>query len=130
MVRITGLIIMSVVVTFTSGFGSGGVTSPAAIRALRQHTRPGEFVITDDEFAAASANRDIPGPLVDTSHIRINAGSLTTRLAERVARRDDIEAVLFATGRLDLLPNFRRWVEQHLPVMIRIAGGQTLYLDH
>jgi hypothetical protein len=44
---------------------------------LERATGPGQWVITDAQFAAALANRDTPPWLVDTSVTRISSGYLT-----------------------------------------------------
>jgi hypothetical protein len=66
--------------------------------------------------------------LVDTSLVRIGAGSLTTVAVERIIRRNDVRVVLFATDRLDHLPGLRAWVEANFKPVKRFGDGQALYI--
>jgi 4-amino-4-deoxy-L-arabinose transferase-like glycosyltransferase len=88
--------------------------------ALRSGTAPRELVVTDDQFAASLADRDVPPGLVDTSYVRVASGDLSAAEVEAVADEGDVHAVLLATGRLAALPGFRAWVD--------LGDGRTLYL--
>ncbi len=96
--------------------------------ALRHVSAPDEAVVTDDQFVAALANRDVPPQLVDTSGVRIAAGYLTLAQMRDSISRNHIRAILFASGRFERLPGFRAWVEQrYVPTTIFGHGG-TLFL--
>jgi hypothetical protein len=95
---------------------------------LQQLTRPQQQVITDDQYIAALAHRDVPPELVDTSNVRIATGYLTAQQVITQARQPQVGAVLFYTGRLDELPGVRAWVEQHFHLARGYGKGQDLYL--
>jgi 4-amino-4-deoxy-L-arabinose transferase-like glycosyltransferase len=96
--------------------------------ALRANTAPADLVVTDDQFAAALAGRDVPPPLVDTSLVRVQSGDLTTAEVESLADRPGVRAVLLANGRLAALPGFLTWVGERFPAAVDLGGGRTLYL--
>jgi 4-amino-4-deoxy-L-arabinose transferase-like glycosyltransferase len=96
------------------------------VQALQDHAIPSGPVVTDDQYVAALAGRDTPSELVDTSLVRIDAGSLTTEEVERIIRRDDVHVVLFATDRLDRLPGLRAWVEANFQPVRSFGAGETL----
>jgi hypothetical protein len=96
--------------------------------ALRAGTAPGSFVVTDDQFAAALAGRDVPPPLVDTSLVRVRSGDLTVDAVEAITDQPDVDGVLLASGRLAALPGFRAWVGERFPDAVDLGDGRTLYL--
>ncbi|HLW00480.1 MAG TPA: glycosyltransferase family 39 protein [Ktedonobacterales bacterium] len=95
---------------------------------LQRLTTPQQQVITDDQYIAALANRDVPPELVDTSDVRIVTGYLTAEQVITLAEQPQVGAVLFYTGRLDKLPGVRAWVEQHFHLARSYGKGQDLYL--
>ncbi len=95
---------------------------------VQRLTTPQQQVITDDQYIAALANRDVPPELVDTSSVRITTGYLTTAQIIAIAQRPQVGAILFYTGRFDNLPGFRSWVEQHFHLARHYGNGQDLYL--
>jgi hypothetical protein len=97
------------------------------VAALASSTRPGELVVTDDQYVAARAGCDTPPELVDTSLVRVGAGSLTALLVERVIQRDHVRVVLFASGRFDQVPGLRTWVETNFKPTATFGPGETLY---
>ena len=76
---------------------------------------PKQWVITDDPFVAALADRDTPPWLVDTSLVRTLSGYLTSRELIQAGADARVHAVLFATGRLTAAPisSFHDWVTKH-----------------
>lgn len=96
--------------------------------ALLTGTAPAAFVVTDDQFAAALAGRDVPPPLVDTSLVRIRSGDLNVDAVEAITDQADVDGVLLASGRLAALPGFRAWVGERFPVAVDLGAGRTLYL--
>lgn len=80
--------------------------------ALQNNSAPDEFVLSDDQYVAALANRDLPPQLVDTSFVRISSGYLTTAELQDLIIANRIHAILFASGRLNQVPDFRAWVSQ------------------
>lgn len=99
-----------------------------AAAALARFTIPDDAVAADDQYVAGLADRDVLPQLVDTSQVRIASGFLTTGQVERLITSHDVRAVLFASGRFDLLPGFRAWVEQHFTRVADFPNGGALYL--
>jgi 4-amino-4-deoxy-L-arabinose transferase-like glycosyltransferase len=105
-----------------------GGTRGQMVQALQGHAIPAGLVVTDDQYVAALAGRGTPPELVDTSLVRIGTGSLTTDEVERIIQRDNVRVVLFATDRLDRLPDFRAWVAANFQPIRSFGSGETLYI--
>jgi hypothetical protein len=116
----------------SAGLVRGQEQAPAVdapvVEALRGATQPGDLVVTDDQFAAALAGRDVPPELVDTSFVRVESGDLTAAEIEAVASRPGVRAVLFSSGRLAQVPGLRDWVASRFPHAIDIGPSRTLYV--
>ncbi len=95
---------------------------------LQRLISPGEQVVTDAQFIAGLANRDVPPSLVDTSLVRIQTGYLTTQQVIDAASFSQVHAVLFFTGRLQRLGGFHAWVAQHFHLAYRYGSGQELWV--
>lgn len=95
---------------------------------LESQTTPDELIASDDQYVAALADRDVLPQLVDTSQVRIASGYLTTAQLESLITRTDTRVILFATGRFDLLPGFRQWVEQNYTKVADFGGRRALYM--
>jgi hypothetical protein len=95
---------------------------------LASFTTPAQQVITDDQYIAMLANRDVPPTLVDTSSVRITTGYLTTAQVEAIAEQPQVGAILFYTGRFDNLPGLRAWVTQHFQLARDYGKGRDLYV--
>jgi hypothetical protein len=98
------------------------------VLALERLTPPGDVVVTDDQYAAALADRDVPPQLVDTSQVRIESGQLTAVQLERIITASDVRVILFASGRFDLVPGFASWVHAHYTLEADFGNGQALYM--
>jgi 4-amino-4-deoxy-L-arabinose transferase-like glycosyltransferase len=96
----------------------------AAVQAI---SRPGDYWISDNPFAVAAANRDIPGPLVDTSGQRTRAGLLTVGDLEATRVRYDVRWVLEDSFRLDAVPGFGAWRDQHFHPIETLGGRAVIY---
>lgn len=96
--------------------------------ALRAETLPQDQVVTDDQYIAGLADRTVLPQLVDTSEVRIASGYLTAQQLEAVITKADARVILFASGRFDHVPGFRRWVREHYSQAIDFGGGHTLYI--
>jgi 4-amino-4-deoxy-L-arabinose transferase-like glycosyltransferase len=96
----------------------------AAVRAI---SRPGEFWISDNPFAVAAADRDIPGPLVDTSGQRTTAGLLTVADLEATRVRYHVRWVLVDSFRLNAVPGVQGWLNAHFQAVERLGGGAVIY---
>ncbi len=97
-----------------------------AVDRIAQLAGPGQEVITDDQFGAALAGRDTPPELVDTSMVRVESGSLTAAEVERMATRDRVPVIVFATGRLRLVPGLVDWAQTSYPTLERIGTATIL----
>jgi 4-amino-4-deoxy-L-arabinose transferase-like glycosyltransferase len=92
---------------------------------MERVTTPGQWVITDAQFAAGLADRDAPPWLADTSFVRIVSGYLTTQQLLEAAADPRVHAVVFATDRLTSarLAGFHAWVAEHFkPRHSSVAG--------
>jgi 4-amino-4-deoxy-L-arabinose transferase-like glycosyltransferase len=96
----------------------------AAVRAV---SRPDEFWISDNPFAVAAANRNLPGPLVDTATGRIHAGLLTVDDLEAARVRYRVRWVLEDSFRLDVLVGYRPWLNQHFHAVENLGGRAVVY---
>jgi 4-amino-4-deoxy-L-arabinose transferase-like glycosyltransferase len=85
-------------------------------------------VLTDDQFAAASAGREVPPELVDTSFVRVESGGLSTSDIASVLHRDGVCAVVLATGRLRQVPGFTQWLQANYGEVIELGAGRVVYL--
>jgi len=97
------------------------------VHDLDHLTAPGTLVLTDDQFIAALANRDVPPMLVDTSEVRIQSGSLTKAQLITAASNPRVGAVLFSSGRFHEVPGFTQWVQHHLRLTRDYGHGAQLY---
>lgn len=95
---------------------------------LQRLITPNEQVITDAQFIAGLANRNVPPSLVDTSLVRIQTGYLTTQQLIAAASSPQVHAVLFFTGRLQRLSAFHAWVAQHFHLAYHYGAGQELWV--
>jgi dolichyl-phosphate-mannose-protein mannosyltransferase len=96
----------------------------AAVGAV---SRPDEFWISDNPFAVAAANRNIPGPLVDTSTQRTHAGLLTVGDLEAARVRYRVRRLLEDSFRLDVVPGYRSWLNQHFHAVENLGGRAVVY---
>ena len=95
--------------------------------AVRSESLPGDFVITDILFAVALAGRDVPGPVVDTSHQRIDAGLLTVNDLDAAANRYRVNLILVDGSRLTSIPGFSAWLAAHYRALREVEPGAILY---
>lgn len=91
--------------------------------ALQAFTTPGEVIVTDDQYLAATSGHTVPPELVDTSIVRIRTGYLTTAQVESIIERDHIRVVFLATGRLDSMPGFMPWLTTEFRPAAREGDG-------
>ncbi len=82
----------------------------AAQAFLEDTVPPDGFVVTDDPLLAFSADRLVPPALTEASYRQIALGYLTSDDLVVSVLNYRAQAVLFATGRLALLPAFENWV--------------------
>ena len=96
--------------------------------ALRDLTLPSDYVVTDDQYIAGLADRNVLPQLVDTSLVRIQSGYLTATQLESLITATDARTILFASGRFDTLPGFRAWVEARFTALPGVGDGRMLYV--
>ncbi len=77
---------------------------------LQRASAPEDLIVTDDPFLAFVAGRLVPPTLTEASYRHIYLGYLTAGDLVASTLRSQAPIVLFATGRLDELPSFERWV--------------------
>lgn len=90
----------------------------AARAFLGEQTTADEFVTTDDPLLAFAANRLVPPALTEATLKMIDTGFFTLDDALESTLAYEAHSVLFATGRLALLPGFEEWVTA-------VATGRT-----
>jgi len=96
--------------------------------ALRAATLPGDLVASDDQYIAGLADRNVPPELVDTSQVRILSGYLPASKLESLITHYDVRVILFASGRFDMIPGFRSWVEANFTQIASFGDGRALYM--
>jgi hypothetical protein len=96
--------------------------------ALRAATLPGDLVASDDQYIAGLADRNVPPELVDTSQVRILSGYLSASRLEALITHYDVRVLLFASGRFDMVPGFRSWVQANFTQIASFGDGRALYL--
>lgn len=97
---------------------------------LQNFTTPDQQIITDDQLPVALAQRSIPPALDDTSLVRIRSGALTAQDVITQAQQPSVAAILWESGRFDILPGLKTWVEQHFTCVFTFDAGQCLYLKN
>jgi 4-amino-4-deoxy-L-arabinose transferase-like glycosyltransferase len=95
--------------------------------AIRAASKPGDFIISDNPFAVALADRDIPGPMVDTSHQRAEAGLLTVPDLDAAKDYYGVELVVTDSGRLQSVPGFSDWLHAHFRQIGAVGTHAALY---
>ena len=95
--------------------------------AVLSASQPGDYWISDNPFAVAAADRDIPGPLVDTSGQRTRAGLLTVGDLEATRVRYNVQWLLVDSFRLDAVPGFRAWLDDHFRAVRNLGGRAVIY---
>lgn len=129
-VLVGALILFGAVVSFgdTRAAAVPSYHELAIAAAVAQATQPGDLVVSDDQYAAALAGRDVPPSLVDTSDVRIASGYLTAAELETTIQSANVRAVLFVSGRFDRIPGFRQWVRAHYLLVGTFGQDTALYL--
>jgi 4-amino-4-deoxy-L-arabinose transferase-like glycosyltransferase len=99
----------------------------ALASTLRSETHAGDFIISDNPYAIALADRPVPGPLVDLTLQRIGADELSISDVEAAALQYRVKFVLVDSTRLSQLPGFAQWVDAHYRVVAHLDGNAVLY---
>jgi hypothetical protein len=85
-------------------------------KLIRQHTRPEDFVVSDEQIQVFLAGRRLPPQLCDTSFSRIRAGYLTDEQA--IQASEGARMIIFWNGRLSQLSKYRQWVRSHFQTLL------------
>ncbi len=99
----------------------------ALATAIEAASLPGQYVISDNPYAVALANRDLPGPMVDTSGARTAAGLLTTAGLDTAKDDYGVTVILTDSGRLQGVPGFSRWLASDFRQVRPIGPHASLY---
>jgi hypothetical protein len=97
---------------------------------LERVTGPGQWIITDEQFVAALANRNTPPGLVDTSVTRISSGYLTSQELMQAGTNPRVHAVVFGTTHFTLGPvaSFHPWLAEHFSLLRTYDTGIELWI--
>ena len=95
--------------------------------AVRVTGNPDDFWISDNPFAVAAGDRNIPGPLVDTSGQRVHAGLLTVQDLESTRVRYHVRWLLEDSFRLFSVPGYQGWLGQHFHAVRNLGGRAVIY---
>ena len=95
--------------------------------AVRSVSKPGDFWISDNPWAVAAADRDLPGPMVDAASQRIRTGLLTVDELEQTRVAYHVRWVLEDSFRLDKVPGYQNWLDAHFRVGRRLGGDAVIY---
>jgi hypothetical protein len=92
---------------------------------LQKTTTRDQWIVTDAQYVAAMANRDVPPWLVDTSITRVMSKYLTTQDLENAASDPRVHTIVFATGHFTLaqVADFRPWVKEHFDLWRSYGNG-------
>lgn len=98
-----------------------------AAAAIAAFTTPDQFIVTDDQYTAALADRSVPPSLVDTSSVRIATQYLTAAQLESILSQPNTRFVVLRTGRLQQVPGFMPWLDANYTKLVNLAGGGAIY---
>lgn len=92
---------------------------------LQKTTTRDQWIVTDAQYVAAMANRDVPPWLVDTSITRVMSKYLTTQDLKNAASDPRVHSVVFATDHFTLAPvaDFHPWVAEHFKLVRNYGNG-------
>ncbi len=94
---------------------TGGREAEAA-EILAQVTRPTDFVMSDSQLLALSADRLTPPPLVDFSLVYIQSGRQTPERLIAMSKEYAVAAVAPWALRMVWLPEYIAWADEHFLV--------------
>lgn len=100
---------------------------PDAIDFARSISGPAEYVVTDHPYLAFLASRRVPPGLADFSRARIMSNSLTDLDAGRQTQTFDAKAIIFWSGRLQLLPGYSSQITSAYSLVAMYDGNRAVY---
>jgi hypothetical protein len=104
--------------------GDRAILQAAAI--VREHTPPGEFVISDDQIIAFHAGRRVPPELASLSSRRVRIGSLSTDQLVEITERYQVPVVLAWEGQLKHFEDYMAWLDENFTLVAALEAGQRL----
>ena len=92
---------------------------------LQKTTTRDQWIVTDAQYVAAMANRDVPPWLVDTSITRVMSKYLTTQDLKNAASDPRVHTIVFATDHFTLpqVADFHPWVKEHFNLVRSYGNG-------
>lgn len=90
------------------------------LQLIEQNTRPDDFIVSDRQMQIFRTGRNAPPAMVDTSGVRINSGYLTD--AQAISASEHARIIIFWTGRLERLTEYRRWVQSRYRLLKEWPG--------
>lgn len=98
-----------------------------AMQAITAHSSPGEAVVSDEQMLVFRADRRVLRELVDTSFVRIGAGSLGPDAVMQGVQRARV--ITSWTGRLARVPGFDDWLHSRCELLVPgDTPGRGVYL--
>jgi hypothetical protein len=96
-----------------------------ALHLIRSYTEPEDLVVSDQQIQLFITERQPPPSLNETSYARIESDSLNDEQA--ISASADARMIIFWAGRLELLPQYRQWVQSNFQLLQQLEGknGQT-----
>jgi hypothetical protein len=96
---------------------------------LQNVTTRNQWIVTDAQYVAAMANRDVPPSLVDTSLTRVMSKNLTTEDLESAASDPRVHTIVFAFGHFTLpqVADFHPWVKKHFNMVRSYSNGIEIW---
>ena len=94
-----------------------------ALHLIEQNTRPDDFIVSDRQMQIFRTGRNVPPAMVDTSVVRIQSGYLTD--SQAISASENARMIIFWTGRLERLREYRRWVQSRYHLLKEWRGPDT-----
>lgn len=91
------------------------------------HSKPGDFILTDQQTIANWVDRDVPPGLADTSYVRMDTGYLTGPQIIAESTKYSVTVVVFASGRITRFPDVVQWVNENFPHHQDTGNGRVVY---
>ncbi len=88
------------------------------------HTRPTDYVITDEQLLLYLSNRNTPPNDVDTSYVRIQSHSLTSSEMIQDTQKFHVKVVVLVSSRLSQLHDYVTFLQKHYSFQ-KESGGDV-----
>ena len=100
---------------------------PDAIDLARSISGPADYLVTDHPYLAFLANRRVPPGLADFSRSRIMSSSLTDLEVDRQTQTFDPKAIIFWSGRLQLLRGYSNQIASAYSLVAMFDDNRAVY---